>query len=72
MLALTPQPHDELLEDWWHVASLRVPGQLKKGFDSLVVLGAWVIWRHRNSYMFNGVAPSVSAVLEMAKEEPLL
>jgi Zn-dependent M16 (insulinase) family peptidase len=29
-------------------------------------------WRHRNSCVFNGVAPSVPAVLEMAKEEALL
>jgi hypothetical protein len=72
MLALTPQLHDELFEDWWRMESLRVPGQLKKGFNSLVVLGTWVIWKHRNSCVFNGVAPSVPAVLEMAKEEALL
>jgi hypothetical protein len=72
MLAQMPQLHDELFEDWWRNASLRVPGQLKKGFDSLVVLGTWVIWKHRNSCVFNGVAPSVLAVLEMVKEEALL
>jgi hypothetical protein len=57
---------------WWRIVSLRVPAQLKKGFDSLVVLGAWVIWKHRNSCVFNGVAPIVPAVLGMDKEEDML
>jgi hypothetical protein len=71
MLALTPQPHDELFEDRWRIASLRAPGHLK-GFDSLLVLGTWVIWKHQDSCVFNGVASRVPAVLEIAKEEALL
>jgi hypothetical protein len=72
LMELTPQPHDEVFEDWWRIASMRVLGQLKKGFNSLVVLGAWVIWKNRNSCMFNDVSPSVPAVLQMAREEALL
>jgi hypothetical protein len=51
---------------------MRVPGHLRKGFNSLVVLGAWVIWKHRNSCVFNGVPPSVPSILLMAREEALL
>jgi hypothetical protein len=51
---------------------MRVPGQLKKGFNSLVVLGTWVVWKHRISCVFNGISPSVPAILEMAREEALL
>jgi hypothetical protein len=72
LMELTPQPHDEVFEDWWRIASMRVLGQLKKGFNSLVVLGAWVIWKNRNSCVFNDVSPSVPAVLQMAREEALL
>jgi hypothetical protein len=43
LLELMPQPHDGLFEDWWRTMSLGVPGLFKKGFNSLVVLGAWVI-----------------------------
>jgi hypothetical protein len=51
---------------------MRVLGQLRKEFDSIVVLGAWVIWKHRNSYVFNGFSPSVPTILQMAIEEALL
>jgi hypothetical protein len=51
---------------------MRVPGQLKKGFNSLVVLGTWVVWKHRISCVFNGISPSVPAILEMVREEALL
>jgi hypothetical protein len=44
----------------------------RKGFKSLVVLGAWVIWKHRNMCVFNGAAPSVSAALLVAREEALM
>jgi hypothetical protein len=44
MVALVPQPIDEIFEFWWCVSSMRVQEeQLKKGFNSMVVLGAWVI-----------------------------
>jgi hypothetical protein len=72
LMELIAQPHDEVFEDWWRNASMRVPGQLRKGFNSLVVLGAWVIWKHRNSCVFNGDSPSVPTVLQMAREEALL
>jgi hypothetical protein len=71
LLELTLQPHNGVFEDWC-TASMWVPGQLRKGFNSLMVLGAWVIWKHRNSCVLNGVSPSVPAVLEMAREEALL
>jgi hypothetical protein len=44
----------------------------RKGFNSLVVLGAWVIWKHRNLCVFNDSAPSVPTALQMAREEALL
>jgi hypothetical protein len=56
---------------WW-CASSRVQEQLRKGFNSLVILGAWVIWKLRNSCVFNGAVPSVPAALLVAREEALL
>jgi hypothetical protein len=43
LLELVPQPNDEVFEEWWHTSNLPVHGHHKKGFNSLVVLGAWVI-----------------------------
>jgi hypothetical protein len=72
LLELVPQPHDEVFEDWWCTLSLWVPAQLKKGFNSLMVLGAWIIWKHRNRCLFDGLAPSVPTALHLAREEALM
>jgi hypothetical protein len=37
---LVPQPTEEVFEDWWHHSSQQVEGQSRKGFSSLVILGA--------------------------------
>jgi hypothetical protein len=72
LLQLVPQPTDGGFEDWWCASSSRVQEHLRSGFNSLVILGAWVIWKHRNSCVFNGAAPSVQAALLVAREEVLL
>jgi hypothetical protein len=33
------------------------------GLNSLVILGAWSIWRHRNDCVFNGATPNVNLAL---------
>jgi hypothetical protein len=48
LLELVPQLNDEVFNDWWRTSALRVQGQQRKCFNSLVVLGAWVIWKYRN------------------------
>jgi hypothetical protein len=47
----------------------QVTGLRKKGLDSLLSLGAWLIWNHRNRVVFDGVAPSLSLLLQTAHEE---
>jgi hypothetical protein len=33
------------------------------------LLGAWILWKHRNQCIFEGGSPSVAAVLEQVGEE---
>jgi hypothetical protein len=49
-----------------------VDDQARKGFNSLVVLGAWVIWKHRNECVFGGSPPSAAVDLQVARDEALL
>jgi hypothetical protein len=37
-----------------------------------MILGAWVVWKHRNQCLFQGASPSVAAVLQVAREEALM
>jgi hypothetical protein len=68
---LVPQPEVQSFDDWWRQGSSSVGEQLRNGYNSLVILGAWSIWKHRNRCVFNGLSPSVSAALLAAREEAL-
>jgi hypothetical protein len=35
----------------------------RKGFNSLVILVAWELWKHRNAIVFQGVRPDVQSVV---------
>jgi hypothetical protein len=43
--------------------------QVKQGFNSLVSLGAWILWKGRNDRVFNGISPNLSRALLLASEE---
>jgi hypothetical protein len=47
----------------------KVPRDLQSGFNSLVILGAWSLWRHRNDYVFNGRSSSLASTLTLAGDE---
>ena len=51
---------------------LTVSGDARKGLNSLIILGAWTIWNHRNDCVFNGATPRLSMALNLAREEALL
>jgi hypothetical protein len=40
-----------------------------KGLNSLVILLAWTLWKHRKRCVFDGVTPPVSIVLHEASEQ---
>jgi hypothetical protein len=35
----------------------------------MIVLGAWILWKHRNNCVFDGDAPSMVTALSQAHEE---
>jgi len=58
--------------DWWKKAERRIQKQHRKGFNSLCILGAWILWKHRNSCVFDGAAPNLQVALQAFQEESQL
>jgi hypothetical protein len=51
---LVPQPGASLL-DWWLSSRLQLGMARRKGFNSLIILGAWCLWKERNRRVFFSV-----------------
>lgn len=67
---LAPQPGLPSMLCWEEV-SWAVNRPIK-GLNSLIALGAWIIWNHHNKCIFEGWTPNVSLALSLAREEILL
>jgi len=67
--SLSPQPSDTSFDSWWEKASGATSGLIQKGLNSLIVLGAWTLWNHRNRCIFYGITPNLGGALTLAGEE---
>jgi hypothetical protein len=45
------------------------PQHEKERIGSLIALGAWMIWNHRNKVVFDGRTPSISFLLQAADDK---
>jgi hypothetical protein len=52
-----PQLTDSSFDLLWENSSNAAAGLTKKGFNSLVILGAWTLWKHCNRCVFDGATP---------------
>ena len=60
---LAPNLEDENFDEWWVIANVRVFGQVLNGLNSIIILGAWNLWNHRNRCVFDGASPSISNII---------
>ena len=67
--AIAPQLEDCCFIDWWAGASSRFSGQVKKGVNSIIILGSWLVWKHHNFYVFDGGTPNLSRVVSTFRED---
>ena len=59
----SPQPTELSFHAWWEKASSSTADELmRQGINSLIILGAWTIWSHRNGCVFYGAAPNLADV----------
>ena len=68
LATLTPT-RSSSFADWWKKAEKRLQKHLRKGFNSFCILGAWIIWKHRNACVFDGVAPNLQQAVQAFKDE---
>jgi hypothetical protein len=66
---LAPQSDAISFMGWWWKTNERPSGLIKKGFNSLFILGAWTLWKHQNRCVFYGIAPTMAAAMTQAVEE---
>jgi hypothetical protein len=59
---LTPFVVEQSFAEWWGKASKKVQRCKRKGFNSVIILGAWCLWLTRNKVVFYGVSPSISSI----------
>jgi hypothetical protein len=67
--SLTLEPRHISFLDWWEESAEQVHGMVMKGLNSLIILGAWMIWNNRNRCVFDGLAPSLPSILARSDEE---
>ena len=67
--AIVPQPGCTRFSNWWCQSIKSVEKNLRKGLNSLIILVAWEIWKHRNECDFEGVVPCVQQVRHVVVEE---
>ena len=54
---------------WWTKARKQIPKTYRRGFDSLVVLVCWLIWKERNHRTFDHRTRTIEEVVYLLIEE---
>jgi hypothetical protein len=67
--SLAPQSTYLIFDEWWEKASMATSGITKGGLNSLIILGAWTIWNHRNKCVFEGANSNMVESLILLGEE---
>ncbi|KAE8767191.1 Myosin-J heavy chain [Hordeum vulgare] len=73
-LRLTCRPPDReaTLNDCWLHAKRETPKAMRKGLATITHLTAWLLWKHRNSCVFDGEQPSMTLLSARIREEAAL
>ena len=67
-----PDDNTTSLVAWWQTARQSTPKVMHKGLASATLLVPWMIWKQRNSCVFDGAHASVNSCTALIKEEATL
>jgi hypothetical protein len=70
--SLAPIPGTNYFMGWWEKVDKSSGDLATRGLNSLIALGAWILWNHQNRIIFDGLSPSISTALRQAREEQQL
>ena len=65
----TPIAAEQSFAAWWERVSKRVHRCKRRGFNSVIILGAWCLWLSRNRAVFDGVSPSINLTKRLFLDE---
>jgi len=68
-LPCAPPRDEHSLLDWWLAVHQSLPKPMRKGFATITLLTPWMIWKHRNSCVFDHVQPSRQLLSASIREE---
>jgi len=68
LTSLTPS-RNVSFADWWKKAEKKLQKKNRKGFNSFCILGVWILWKHRNACVFEGLALNLQAAVQAFKDE---
>ncbi|GJN04960.1 hypothetical protein PR202_ga22545 [Eleusine coracana subsp. coracana] len=54
--------------DWWRKAIKKLHKEQKKGLNSVIILGALILWKHRNGCFFYGAQPEMVVLMVLSLE----
>jgi hypothetical protein len=65
---LSPTSNEISFAEWWKVCK-QVHKSKRRGFNNVIIMGAWCLWLHRNKAVFDGVRPSISRIRRVFLDE---
>jgi hypothetical protein len=65
---VTPS-QDDVWPDWWIRARKHISKDQRKGFDTLVVLTCWLLWKECNNRVFNHLSHRPASLLPKIIDE---
>ncbi|GJN06613.1 hypothetical protein PR202_ga24361 [Eleusine coracana subsp. coracana] len=69
LLDSVPRRSEKSFAEWWRKTIKKAPKERRKGINIVIILAAWVLWKHRNSCIFDNTRPSIVELTQSFKEE---